>query len=94
MATADEVEQMLGAFDEAVKLRDVVAIARLTRDARSADVAAAGCHALRALSLKDDFCPTTEEAQRAVEALLAALRAHPASADVQRVGFYGMDVGA
>ena len=89
MAAASESAE-LAALEEALQRRDVVAIARLTRDARSAAEAEAGCNALRVLAVTDGYPPTTEETQRAVEALLSALHAHPASAGVQMLGFDGI----
>ena len=84
MADASEAEQ-LAVVDAAAEQRDVASIAQLTRAASSAAVSEAGCAALRVVFHADDECRSTlEETQLAVEALVSALNAQPASANVQR----------
>ena len=78
MADAAEAKQ-LAAVVTAVEQRDVASLARLTRAANIAAVSEAGCLALDEI-LADDFSPTSEETQLAVEVLVSALRAQPACA--------------
>ena len=90
MASAYEAEQ-LAAVTAALQTRDVVSIARLTHAANSATVSKAGCEALEG-ALTGHCVISSEEALRAVEAVVWALRAHPASAGVQERGCRGLAI--